>query len=203
MAWNNHHFFTTLSPAPPPMSTNLERRLSAAFSSIDSMREQYLATALSMFGPGFVWLIRNPASRAYMVPSSSESSNPANDPEYTLLCTYIAGSPIADAHPRAQTMDMNTENALTAGRAGPYSGSLDSKIAEGRMVRSEICLGVNTWEHCWLHDFGVGREAKRAYLEAWWDSVDWDAVERNSALNTGNERSKLRLPTVLNRAGRY
>ena len=165
MAWNNHHFFTTLSPNPQTMSQHLEQRLSLAFSSIESLREQYFATALSMFGPGFVWLIRNPASRGYLGPSSTGSDNPANDPEYTLLCTYIAGSPLPGAHPRAQSVDMNTENALTAmntaGRAGAYSGSADSQIAPGRMARAEICLGVNVWEHCWMHDFGVGGDAKR------------------------------------------
>ena len=180
------------------MSQRLERRLSTAFSSIESLREQYLATALSMFGPGFVWLIRNPASRAYVGSSSKDSGNPANDPEYTLLCTYIAGSPLPGAHRRAQSVDMNTENALTAmntaGRVGPYSGSADSQIAPGRMATAEICLGVNTWEHCWMHDFGVGGEAKREYLQAWWDSVDWDVVERNSSLDTGKESSGLRLP---------
>lgn len=39
-------------------------------------------------------------------------------------------------------------------------------------------LCVNTWEHAYLRDYGIG--GKRAYLERWWDRVDWAVVERNA-----------------------
>ncbi|KAL9126265.1 MAG: hypothetical protein Q9217_004658 [Psora testacea] len=217
MAWNNHHFFTTLvhlpppvpstlkqftnpypsspqSPDPQPISRLLHTRLTTAFSSIESLKKQYLATAQGMFGPGFVWLIRNPSSRAH---SSTDPGNPANDPEFTILCTYIAGSPLPGAHPRAQPHDMNTENELSmrAGTIGQYSGSVDSKVAPGRIPRAEVCLGVCTWEHCWNHDFGVTGHGKRRYLEAWWESVDWGVVEKNAVLESGKaDMSRLDLP---------
>ena len=35
-----------------------------------------------------------------------------------------------------------------------------------------LCL--NTWEHVWLRDYGVG--GKREYVENWWRAVDWDVV---------------------------
>ena len=177
------------------MSRLLTTRLSNSFSSIESLKKQYLATALSMFGPGFVWLIRNPSSRANL--PSTDVGNAANDPEFTILCTYIAGSPLPAAHPRAQSYDMNTENELSmrAGAIGQYSGSVDSKIAPGRIPRAEVCLGVCTWEHCWNHDFGVSGEGKRKYLEAWWDSVDWSVVERNAILESGKaDMTRVNLP---------
>ncbi|KAL9099617.1 MAG: hypothetical protein Q9163_004906 [Psora crenata] len=195
MAWNNHHFFTTLSPDPQPISRHLETRLTTCFSSVESLKKQYLATALSMFGPGFVWLIRNPSSRARTSPTNT--GNAANDPEFTILCTYIAGSPLPGAHPRAQSYDMNTENELSmrAGAIGQYSGSVDSKIAPGRIPRAEVCLGVCTWEHCWNHDFGVTGDGKRRYLEAWWDSIDWAVVERNAVLESGKaDMARVNLP---------
>ncbi|KAG8533142.1 uncharacterized protein KY384_001925 [Bacidia gigantensis] len=125
------------------MSRELEARLSTAFSSIESFKKQYIATALSMFGPGFVWLIRNPISRGYM---SANGDDPVNDPGFTLLCTYIAGSPIPQAHPRAQSVDMNTENMIpgqsTAGVMGKYSASPANKVPPGRIYAAEVCLGV-------------------------------------------------------------
>ncbi|KAL9632900.1 MAG: hypothetical protein Q9164_005024, partial [Protoblastenia rupestris] len=186
------------SPDPQPLSRLLQTRLSNSFSSIDSFKKQFLATALSMFGPGFVWLIRNPSSRTNL--SSTDMGNAANDPEFTILCTYIAGSPLPGAHSRAQSYDMNTENELSmrAGAIGPYSGTRDSKIAPGRIDRAEVCLGVCTWEHCWNHDFGVTQEGKRRYLEAWWESVDWGVVERNAVLESSKaDMSRVNLPKNL------
>jgi Fe-Mn family superoxide dismutase len=39
----------------------------------------------------------------------------------------------------------------------------------------EVLMCVNTWEHVWLRDYGVG--GKREFLERWWDVVDWNVVE--------------------------
>ena len=41
----------------------------------------------------------------------------------------------------------------------------------------EVLLGVCTWQHFWLRDWGVG--GKKDYLEAWWESIDWNVVEKN------------------------
>ena len=45
---------------------------------------------------------------------------------------------------------------------------------------------VSTWEHVWLRDWGVG--GKAAFLDAWWDRIDWGIVEQNA----GPLRSGLR-----------
>jgi len=42
----------------------------------------------------------------------------------------------------------------------------------GAEITPVLC--VSTWEHAFLHDFGVG--GKRRYLEAWWEAVDWEVV---------------------------
>jgi len=172
MAFNNHHFFSTLHPDPAPMSTTLSSYINNSFSSGESLRKQFLATANAMFGPGFVWLIRRKNARA---------ANPANDPELSILCTYLAGSPLPAAHYRKQDADLNTMNsfeALTrAGSMGSHSGSKDSMIAPGG-ADLDVLLAVNTWEHVWLRDWGFG--GKMTYLERWWDCVDWDVVEANA-----------------------
>ena len=199
MAWNTHQTMTTLSPTPAPISTSLAKRIENAFSSVDSLRAHFLATANAMFGPGFVWLIKN---------NNAREGNPANDPQLSILATYIAGSPLHGAHFRRQPIDLNTENPATAynttdndadpnrpnwdgspsqlrttaGAFGSASGSLDSKLGLGGAYL-EVMLGVCTWPHFYTHDFGVG--GKSEYLKAWWDSVDWNVVERNGLFNSG------------------
>lgn len=55
---------------------------------------------------------------------------------------------------------------------GSYSRGGKSLAPGGQDV--EVLLGVNTWEHVWLRDYGIG--GKRDYLERWWDAVDWGVV---------------------------
>jgi Fe-Mn family superoxide dismutase len=126
-----------------------------------------------MFGPGFVWLVK------------SKNGN------LKILSTYIAGSPYPAAHYRRQPVDMATqttgisggENAdaiskLRAtnkvGSMGQYSGS---KVLPPGGVDVHPILCVNTWEHVYIRDWGVG--GKGAFLEAWWDKINWEEVAQN------------------------
>ncbi|KAL9614290.1 MAG: hypothetical protein Q9167_001246 [Letrouitia subvulpina] len=210
-AHNNHIFFSSLTPSsssnnPNRIPSPLLSQISASFSSLDSLRATFLATADAMFGPGFVWLVRLHHPR------------PTGD-DLAILNTYIAGSPYPDAHFRRQEFDMNTYTTgitadlkpglyaerfgsssgssggggggsgtaepvmgrysrgygtgnMNAGAYGPFSRSADHRAPGG--ARLEVLLGVSTWEHVWLRDWGVG--GKRGFLEAWWDAVDWEVV---------------------------
>ena len=147
--------------------------MSESFSSEESFKKQFIATAMGMFGPGFVWLIHHANARG-----------DAYDPKLTILCTYIAGSPIPEAHPRVQSEDANLINSQTGfswtGAAGLYSGNTHANIPPGRLSSgTHICLGVCTWEHVWNHDHGVTSAGKRRYLEEWWECIDWKVVEDN------------------------
>ncbi|MCJ1282084.1 hypothetical protein MMC26_001407 [Xylographa opegraphella] len=184
MAHNNHHFFSTLSPKHTHPSDALLPLINKSFSSLPSLRSTFLATANALFGPGFVWLVRLTS------PPIASSS-----PPLAILTTYIAGSPYPGAHFRLQPVDMATTATDiaggtnpqayamslasrpqgTAGVMGPYARA-DKKLAPGGQDL-EVLLGVNTWEHVWLRDYGVG--GKRQFLEAWWERIDWDVVEKN------------------------
>lgn len=48
------------------------------------------------------------------------------------------------------------------------------KIAYGG-ADLDVLLGVNTWQHVWLRDWGIG--GKKQFLEEWWEAIDWDVVE--------------------------
>jgi Fe-Mn family superoxide dismutase len=173
MAHNNHFFFSTLSNSSVPIPPTLQKALESSFSSIETLRKEFIATANAMFGPGFVWLVKS------------------KDGKFALLNTYIAGSPYAGAHFRRQNRDLNTEadapktpadaarqqalNALPISNSVGAHGSFSAtgKIAPGGVdVIPVLC--VNTWEHVYLADWGVMQ--KKAYLEAWWDRIDWNVV---------------------------
>ncbi|KAK2628231.1 hypothetical protein QTJ16_002877 [Diplocarpon rosae] len=172
MAFNNHFFFDSLSPVPTVMPESLQAELERSFGSIETLRREFVATASAMFGPGFVWLMRDRRGK------------------YTLLCTYLAGSPLPGAHYRQQPVDMNTEDGTiaesirklsrgdpvnTVGSHGPYS---EKRLAPGGIDITPV-LCVNMWEHVYLADYGVGAGGvggKKAFVESWWHTVDWAKV---------------------------
>jgi Fe-Mn family superoxide dismutase len=177
MAHNNHFFFSCLSTQKVEMPLSLKSHLETSFSSIETLRKEFIATANAMFGPGFVWLVR------------AKGQGP-----FYLLTTYIAGSPYPGAHWRRQPVDMNTEADMktpadhtraevvrnmaisnTVGIMGPYSAT--GKMAPGGIDIVPV-LCANTWQHAYLADWGILQ--KKKYLEAWWDRIDWNVVANNA-----------------------
>ena len=156
-----------------------------------------------MFGPGFVWLValKDPGDK--------------NLHKLAILNTYIAGSPYPAAHSRQQGVDMNTVNTGVIGgeSAGQYaqrighnhnsygmhSGNkgLNAGFMGNRAAR-QVLLGpgsqelepimcVNTWEHVWMIDRGVG--GKTDFLNAFWNLIDWNVVSsRWSQARQGGRR---------------
>ena len=133
-----------------------------------------------MFGPGFTWLIKR-----------------NTDQKLSILNTYIAGSPFPGAHHRRQPIDVATTPrnmvpgahkawqevlANTNGVGNMYAGKMGAFAELGQLapggVELDVLTCVSTWQHCWLMDWGIA--GKRGYLEAWWDSIDWGAVETNA-----------------------
>lgn len=184
MAFNNHFFFEALvTPnSPTTIPLHLGDALADSFGSIATLRDELVATAEAMFGPGFVWLVQQ------MTPTLQPAS------QFRILTTYLAGSPFAEAHGRLQSTDMNTQNVGSArgltgeeqrrqtevqnsvGNFGPYASQETGP--GGLKVTPVLC--VNTWEHAWLPLYGV--LGKREYLERWWENVDWNVVLNRSQL---------------------
>jgi Fe-Mn family superoxide dismutase len=174
MAHNNHFFFSTLSTTATTMPASLQKGIEASFTSVETLRREFIATANAMFGPGFVWLVKT------------------KEGKFSLLTTYIAGSPYPGAHWRLQAKDMNTEPQADVANAADYYRqqamanmpivnavgahgrfSSTAKIAPGGVDVNPI-LCVNTWQHVYMPDWGVLQ--KKQYLEAWWDRIDWNVV---------------------------
>lgn len=169
MAHNNHFFFDGLSPTGTPMPPALRAELEASFSSIETLRREITITASAMFGPGFVWLVK------------------AGPGSYKVLSTYLAGSPYPGAHWRAQATDMNTVGNEGSARSHFRNQMFGGRARSGNLppggIELEPLLCLNTWEHAWLLDWGVGaggQGGKMAFAEAWWNLIDWEKVAEKS-----------------------
>jgi superoxide dismutase, Fe-Mn family len=176
MAHNNAFFFSTITDDPKPMAPELQKDLEDSFGSIETLKQEFIVTASSMFGPGFVWLVKS------------------RDRKYSLLCTYLAGSPYPGAHYRRQPVDMNIEDKTVAeairrtnswepvNTVGSHGAQSQKKMAPGGIDLSPI-LCINMWEHVYLPDYGVGAGGaggKRAFAESWWHVIDWEVVRKNA-----------------------
>ncbi|KZF24805.1 manganese and iron superoxide dismutase [Xylona heveae TC161] len=190
MAHNNHFFFNCLvrliihiSPKSTIIPKPFADKLAEDFSSVETFRQEFIATANAMFGPGFVWLVKT------------------EDHQLRILTTYLAGSPYPGAHWRRQPVDMTNQSIESAGglsgadyarqttvqnkvgKIGSASGQPREPAPGGINLTPLLC--VNTWEHVWLRDWGIG--GKRAFLEAWWDKIDWEVVYNNSDTMKGRK----------------
>ncbi|KAK4237514.1 Manganese/iron superoxide dismutase [Achaetomium macrosporum] len=187
MIHNNHFFFKHLSPVPVQIPDPLRGLLEKSFGSIETLRQEMIYTAASMFGPGFVWLVK--------------TSQPGLPVAFKVLVTYAAGSPYPAAHWRRQDVDMSTaasgineagmETAKTylentAYGAGKKVGNPAAKRADfapgGTDLLPVLCL--NTWEHVWLWDYGFGignaGGGKLGYAEKWWNRINWERVQKEA-----------------------
>jgi Fe-Mn family superoxide dismutase len=179
MAFNNHFFFRGLatdSNVISSPSTDLVSAINNNFSSLNSFRDTFLATADAMFGPGFLWLVQ--------LNESTSVGRPLR-----ILPTYIAGSPLSGAHYRRQSHDLNTENADTYQSLKPTNsvGSFGSAANVKQAAKKPLggvdvtpLLCVSTWEHTWLEDYGVN--GKTDFLMNWWEKINWNVVEEGAHL---------------------
>jgi Fe-Mn family superoxide dismutase len=186
MIHNNHFFFKHLSPKPVEMPAGLRNHLETSFGSIETLRQEMIYTAASMFGPGFVWLVK--------------TSQPGLPIAFKVLTTYAAGSPYPAAHWRRQDVDMNTaagpnsKEGIAAGRAYIDNAAFGAGKANNSMAaqRNKFAPGgtdllpvlcLNTWEHVWLWDYGFGvggSGGKMQYAENWWNSINWERVYKEA-----------------------
>ncbi|KAK3355801.1 manganese and iron superoxide dismutase [Neurospora tetraspora] len=200
MAHNNHFFFDHLSPAPVKMGDKLFYHINENFGSVDTLRDEMIGTAVSMFGPGFVWLVR--------------TQLPGQPVALRVMATYLAGSPYPGAHWRRQEVDAQTaigsspqglangQRFLERSAAGFKGNRLEPTAPGGTDLIPILCL--NTWEYAWLREYGTGvggMGGKLAYAQSWWNMIDWAKVEEEARLEarilTGGDSSVSPLASVL------
>ncbi|MCX7073667.1 MAG: superoxide dismutase [Fe] [Methylococcales bacterium] len=119
--WNHTFYWNSLAPnAGGEPTGELADAINVTFGSFAKFKEEFTKTAVTTFGAGWAWLVKNP------------------DGSLALVSTSNAGCP------------------LTAGQTP--------------------LLTCDVWEHAYYIDF---RNARPAYLEAFWALVNWDFAAKN------------------------
>ncbi|MDH4157399.1 MAG: superoxide dismutase [Fe] [candidate division Zixibacteria bacterium] len=119
--WNHTFYWNCLSPGgggrpKGPLAAALDK----VFGSFEEFQKQFSQTAITTFGSGWAWLVRDAEGSLALV-STSNAGNPLRDNEKPLL-----------------TCDV--------------------------------------WEHAYYIDY---RNARPAYVTAFWNIVNWEFVEKN------------------------
>lgn len=121
--WNHTFYWNSLAPnAGGEPTGELADAINATFGSFAKFKEEFTKTAITTFGSGWAWLVKNV------------------DGSLALVSTSNAGTP------------------LTAGQTP--------------------ILTCDVWEHAYYVDF---RNARPAYLEAFWALVNWEFAAKNFA----------------------
>jgi Fe-Mn family superoxide dismutase len=119
--WNHTFYWNSLIPNGGGEPTGkLAEAIVATFGSFAKFKEEFTKTAVTTFGSGWAWLVKNA------------------DGSLGLVSTSNAGTP------------------LTTGQTP--------------------LLTADVWEHAYYIDY---RNARPAYLEAFWNLVNWDFAEAN------------------------
>lgn len=119
--WNHTFYWNSLSPNGGGEPTgDLANAINRTFGSFDAFKEAFTKCAVTTFGSGWAWLVKN------------------KDGSLALVSTSNAGCPLTEGQTPLLTCDV--------------------------------------WEHAYYIDY---RNARPAYLEAFWALVNWDFASAN------------------------
>jgi superoxide dismutase, Fe-Mn family len=120
-AWNHNFYWQCLSPdGGGSPSGEVARMIDQGFGGFEKFREKFSQSAETLFGSGWIWLVRNADGSLDIVTTG------------------------------------NAENPMRSGKAP--------------------LLACDVWEHAYYIDY---RNARKDYVEAFWNVVNWDFVKRN------------------------
>jgi Fe-Mn family superoxide dismutase len=119
--WNHSFYWNSLSPkGGGEPSGEIADALAKSFGSFDKFKEQFASAAVTLFGSGWAWLVKNA------------------DGSLSIEATSNAGTP----------------------------------LKEGK----KALLTCDVWEHAYYIDY---RNARAAYVDAFWKLVNWKFAEEN------------------------
>ncbi|MEQ1558838.1 MAG: Fe-Mn family superoxide dismutase [Methyloglobulus sp.] len=119
--WNHTFYWNSLSPNGGGEPTGaLADAINAEFGSFAGFKEAFTKCAVTTFGSGWAWLVKNPEGKLALVSTSN------------------AGCPLTEGH--------------------------------------TLLLTCDVWEHAYYIDY---RNARPAYLEAFWALVNWEFASAN------------------------
>ncbi|MEJ5286235.1 MAG: Superoxide dismutase [Fe] [Candidatus Kapaibacterium sp.] len=119
--WNHTFFWNCLSPNGGGKPTGkLLEEIERIFGSFEEFKKQFSNAAVTLFGSGWAWLVKNPNGNLEIVQTSN------------------AGNPMTDGKTPLMTIDV--------------------------------------WEHAYYIDY---RNARPKFVDAFWEIVNWDFVQKN------------------------
>ena len=119
--WNHSFYWNCLSPQGGGVPSGvLGSAIEKHFQSFEKFKEEFTTKALSQFGSGWAWLVKEAE-------------------ELKILSTSNAETPLTSSHQKA-------------------------------------LLTCDVWEHAYYIDY---RNARNKYLEAFWNLVNWEFVNKN------------------------
>lgn len=77
-AWNHNFFWECMKQNGAAPSGKIADAVNASFGSLDAFKEQFAAAAMSRFGSGWAWLVKNEAGKL-VIGSSPNQDNPLMD----------------------------------------------------------------------------------------------------------------------------
>jgi len=87
-ALNHRIYFDGLTPTPQPIPERLYDRIVRDFGSVDNFNKQFVDTAVSVFGSGWVWLAEDSKGRLSIVPTK-DADNPLRHHLNPLMCVDV------------------------------------------------------------------------------------------------------------------
>ncbi len=90
-AFNHEFYFNCLCPKDkaPSMSSNLSVCINESFGSVEKFKESFIQNAVSNFGSGWTWLVKNPATGKLEIVNVSNAGNPLTDGMQILMCIDV------------------------------------------------------------------------------------------------------------------
>lgn len=82
--WNHSFFWECLSPNSNKPSVELLSKINSAFGSLEEFKQQFSASAMSVFGSGWTWLVLTKEGNL-AIKSTSNAGNPMMSNEQALL----------------------------------------------------------------------------------------------------------------------
>jgi Fe-Mn family superoxide dismutase len=83
--WNHSFYWKCLNPSKNPPSSKLISLFEKDFGSFDDFSKQFQKAALSVFGSGWAWLVKNESSGKLSIETTSNAANPLQSGSSPLL----------------------------------------------------------------------------------------------------------------------
>lgn len=134
-----------------------------------------------MMGSGYVWLVKNPINDRLKINCTFNCSSPV----FQSVSPLSIGSNSSFANGRLGNNSSNStlfsafltfpSNTITRPDNNILSSTAEQPIDTKVPAEAKVLplLGVNMWEHAYLLDYGLDREA---YLKNFWNAVNWNRL---------------------------